>query len=71
VHVFPDVSHWPHWDDPRGVVEHWRAFVAGQSAAPEAGAPEAGATEATPGAAPELTGATPGEGTTPAPSAPK
>ena len=62
VHVFPDVSHWPHWDDPKGVALHWRAFVAAPAA--EAGAAEAGAPEATPGAAP-------GEGTTQAPSAPK
>lgn len=39
-HVFPDVSHWPHWDDPSGVVQRWRAFVAElpPSAAPSAAA---------------------------------
>ncbi len=27
-HVFADACHWPHWDNPAGVVQQWRAFVA-------------------------------------------
>jgi len=51
-HVFPDVSHWPHWDDPTGVVQRWRAFVAGaaQSGAGEAAADEPAADGASPAA---------------------
>lgn len=28
VHVFPEASHWVHWDEPQGVVAQWRALVA-------------------------------------------
>lgn len=41
VHVFPEVGHWVHWDDPKGVAQQWRAFVAGEkveTAAPAAAA---------------------------------
>jgi pimeloyl-ACP methyl ester carboxylesterase len=44
VHVFPEASHWPHWDDPAGVVRQWRAFVAAAGAA----AAETPATDAGP-----------------------
>lgn len=37
-HVFPDLSHWPHWDDPTAVVQRWRAFVAAMPAADAADA---------------------------------
>jgi pimeloyl-ACP methyl ester carboxylesterase len=47
VHVFPDVSHWPHWDDPQGVVQRWRAFVAG-APVPAAAATDAAPTDAAP-----------------------
>lgn len=29
VQIFAGASHWPHWDDPTGVVERWRGFQAG------------------------------------------
>lgn len=29
VQIFENASHWPHWDDPEGVVERWRSFEAG------------------------------------------
>lgn len=28
VQIFANASHWPHWDDPTGVVERWRSFQA-------------------------------------------
>lgn len=69
-HVFPDVSHWPHWDDPSGVVQRWRAFVAGaaQSGAGEAatdepaadGAASTEAPAATPAALPGVSAPAPG-----------
>lgn len=29
VQILDDAGHWPHWDDPTGVVERWRSFQAG------------------------------------------
>lgn len=29
VQIFEGASHWPHWDDPTGLVERWRTFEAG------------------------------------------
>lgn len=54
-HVFPDVSHWPHWDDPQGVVQQWRAFVAAapgkaDEAPADAAAPASPASSASPAA---------------------
>ena len=31
-HVFADAGHWPHWDNPKGVVEQWKAFIAASAA---------------------------------------
>lgn len=42
MHVFPEASHWVHWDDPAGVVQQWRA-VLGAGSQPGAGAPAAAA----------------------------
>ena len=44
VHVFPTAGHWVHWDEPKGFVERWRAFVADQAGSEPAAAPAADAT---------------------------
>lgn len=44
--VFDEAGHWVHWDNPTGVVQRWRAFVA-QAAAPAAEVPAAEAAPAT------------------------
>jgi len=68
-HVFPDVSHWPHWDDPKGVVQQWRAFVAGTTTEAAAAAPGAAPEAATSATTPATTPATALPGvTTPAPT---
>jgi pimeloyl-ACP methyl ester carboxylesterase len=36
VQIFEGASHWPHWDDPTGVVERWRSFRPGIGPAAEA-----------------------------------
>jgi len=38
-HVFADAGHWPHWDDPKGVVAQWRAFIAASAAGEVASEP--------------------------------
>lgn len=38
-HVFADAGHWPHWDNPKGVVEQWRAFVEASAAPTGEGSP--------------------------------
>ena len=60
-HVFADAGHWPHWDNPAGVVQQWRAFIAA-SETPVSDSPAPGpatpASSPTPGA-PAIGPATP------------
>ena len=39
VQLFDAAGHWPHWDDPTGVVERWRRFATGARSAESAPAP--------------------------------